>query len=418
MLQIPDIFTPLLDRKDKHRFYVFYGGRDSTKSWSVAICLISLAFTNKDLLIVCAKGTMNSLSDSVKSLIENLIKHMGLEDYFRVIESEIECVLTGSRFIFKGLQNPDRLKSLEGADYLWIEEANIDTKEKTFDTVVPTIRKPGNKIILTFNPKFEDDFVYTRFVLNPTEKDYVRKITWKNNPFLSQESKDEIDRVRETDIVKYNHIYGGELLQEVTGALWNRELIKYIYRDEYIEIVNKEYSFNKIVVAVDPSVTNKITSDACGIIVAAEDKGRYIVLEDASNIMSPEQWASKAVALFDQYKADHIVYESNQGGDLVKSILRKYSPSARVLGVHASRGKITRAEPILLLYEQDKVRHIKAFKDLEYEMITYTGDPKDKSPNRLDALVWALTDLSQANLGPKGYVPGNMGTMRLRAGYR
>lgn len=407
-IEIHNLFLPIFE--GNYRNYVFHGGRDSTKSWSVALSLVTIAHTRKKEVILCAKGTQNSISDSVKALIENMISLVGLSDYFEITEKEIVSRVTGSKFIFKGLQRPDRLKSLEGVTWLWIEEANVDTNEKTFEVVVPTIRKPGSKIILTFNPEYETDYIYQRFILHPTERDYVREILYTDNKFLSDESRVEIQRVKEANILKYNHIYGGECIKEIAGALWATNMINHLT----IKQADNLPDFDKLVVAIDPSVTNKVKSDECGIVVAGKSLDRFTVLQDESGKMSPNQWAQKAIDLYKKWAADHITAESNQGGDLIKLAIHNIDKSIPVRLVHASRGKMLRAEPISLLYERGLVDHIKVFSELEFEMVTYTGEKSEKSPNRLDALVWALTDLSKGLKGSNGLVvasPENMATI-------
>jgi phage terminase large subunit-like protein len=205
---------------------------------------------------------------------------------------------------------------------------------------------------------------------------------------------------RQNNLLRYLHIWEGELIQAPEGALWNDNLIRYERSDD----------FDTIIVAVDPAVTSTGKQDECGVIAAGRKGDNYTILEDGSGLYSPEQWAQKAVALYDKYEADHIVYETNQGGDLVRLVINHIRP-IRCIGVHASRGKMLRAEPILMLYEQDKVRHFRPFPELEFEMKTFTGDNKDKSPNRLDALVWALFDLSRNRKAPAGMVRANMANL-------
>jgi PBSX family phage terminase large subunit len=401
VIEIHNKFIPLLHRR--FRNYVFYGGRDSTKSWSVAQALIALAYHNTDLLILCAKGTQNSIADSVKSLLDKIISYHNLEQYFYSTDTEIVCNHTGSRFIFKGLQNVKRLKSLESVDIVWIEESNIDTKPETFEVLIPTIRKPGSILIYTFNPELEEDWVYQRFIVSPAEDDYVQKITYKDNKFLSDESIKEINRLKEENYEKYLHIYEGEVVKQIEGALWKRNMIKHTPAPDR--------NFDEVVVAVDPSTTDKATSDACGIIVAAKKGDEYYILDDGSEILSPLDWAKRAISLYEKWQANRIVYEGNQGGMMVKTIIHQINPAIRCISYHARKNKMARAEEILSLYEQDKVHHVRNFTELEYEMVTYTGDKKQKSPNRLDALVYALKNLSKIGHAPRGTVRGNMKTM-------
>ena len=152
-------------------------------------------------------------------------------------------------------------------------------------------------------------------------------------------------------------------------------------------------ALKRIVVAVDPALSVTETSNATGIIVAGvgTDNHGYI-LEDLSSKLSQVEWAQKAIAAYRRHKADRIVAEANQGGAMVEATLRAVDRSVPVRLVHASRGKITRAEPISALYEQHRVHHAGLFAELEDEMTTYEPGSQN-SPDRLDALVWALTEL-------------------------
>ena len=127
-----------------------------------------------------------------------------------------------------------------------------------------------------------------------------------------------------------------------------------------------------------------------------DGREHFYVLEDASLIAQPTQWARRAVAAFERWNADLVVAEVNQGGDMVETTLHNIAPNLPVHKVRATRGKIVRAEPISVLYSQGRVHHVGdvAFEELEDEMSSYTGAVTDESPDRLDALVWALTELS------------------------
>ena len=187
----------------------------------------------------------------------------------------------------------------------------------------------------------------------------------------------------------------GILMEDAEGALWTRAMIEAGRRPDIPAL-------DRIVVAVDPAVTSHAKSDTCGIIVAGVIQSgppqawRAVVLEDASvGAARPDQWARAVIAARDRWKADRVVAEVNQGGDLVESVLRQVDPLVPLRKVHASRGKQARAEPVAALYEQGRVAHRGGFGLLEDEMcaMTSAGYEGLGSPDRLDALVWALTDL-------------------------
>ena len=144
-------------------------------------------------------------------------------------------------------------------------------------------------------------------------------------------------------------------------------------------------------------MTSSAASDETGIVVVGKDSdNEYYVLDDKSGKYKPDQWGQKAIDLFYQWDADRIVAEVNNGGDLVERLLRTIDTGVRYKSVHATRGKMVRAEPIAALYEQGKVHHCGVFSELETQMCTYTGERPRPSPDRLDALVWGLSELSKS----------------------
>ncbi len=187
----------------------------------------------------------------------------------------------------------------------------------------------------------------------------------------------------------------GLLLEEVEGALWPLARIEAAQSDDLDPP-------DRIVVAVDPPVTGHAASDDCGIVVAGvymrgpPQTWRAVVLEDASvSRASPEVWARAVVAAYERHQADRVVAEVNQGGDLVQTLLRQIDPALPVRAVRATRGKVTRAEPVAALYEQGRVVHRRGLTHLEDQMVRMTaaGYAGKGSPDRVDALVWALTEL-------------------------
>ena len=153
---------------------------------------------------------------------------------------------------------------------------------------------------------------------------------------------------------------------------------------------------SKIIVAIDPAVTANQNSDETGIIVVGKCfNNEYHVLEDLSGRHKPDAWGKIAINAFYKWEADVIVAEVNNGGDLVERLIRNIDSNISYRSVRATRGKILRAEPIAALYEQRKVHHVGVFAELESQMCSYTGET-NSSPDRLDALVWGLTELSKS----------------------
>jgi phage terminase large subunit-like protein len=183
----------------------------------------------------------------------------------------------------------------------------------------------------------------------------------------------------------------GEIIEQRTDALWRRGAIEACR-------VQAPPPLQRVVVAVDPPGSARQGADACGLVAAGrgEDGTLYVLADESAGGLSPQGWAMKAIALWRRLKADALVAESNFGGDMVRAVIREADPAVPVMLVRATRGKYLRAEPVALLYEQGRVRHAGVFAALEDEMCDFglDGLSSGRSPDRLDALVWALTALS------------------------
>lgn len=198
----------------------------------------------------------------------------------------------------------------------------------------------------------------------------------------------------------------GEVLEDIPGALWSRTNIDLNRRPEPKE-------FSRIVVAIDPATSSEEGADETGIVCVgvardADGYNRGYVLADRSLRGTPEQWAKAAVALYRDFEADRIVAEKNQGGEMVESVIRAADRNAPVTLVHATRGKLVRAEPISALYEQNRVHHVGRFDELEDQMCSFSSDydrNQNKSPDRMDALVWGLTFLFDKMTGRRRKTP-------------
>jgi phage terminase large subunit-like protein len=185
----------------------------------------------------------------------------------------------------------------------------------------------------------------------------------------------------------------GELLSDTPGALWQ---LDWLDRDR----VDRAPQLKRIVVAIDPAVSTSEGSDETGIVVAGIDNAEHVyVLEDLSGKFGPDEWARRAVVAYHRWSADRIIGEKNNGGDMIESVIRSVEKNIPYKAVHASRGKVIRAEPVSALYEQSKVHHVgAAMVSLEDQLCSFTSDfdrsHAGYSPDRLDALVWAITELA------------------------
>lgn len=187
---------------------VLYGGRSSSKSWDAAGFAIFLAQTMK-LKFLCTRQFQNRIEDSVYTLLKIQIERFGLKSKFRVLDNKIICTSTGSEFVFYGLwRSIDEIKSIEGIDIHWSEEAHLLSEEQ-WAVLDPTIRKEGSQHWLVFNPRLITDFVYRRFITNPPPDTVPRKINYDENPFLSSTMRKIIEAAKEEDYDEYLHIYEG-----------------------------------------------------------------------------------------------------------------------------------------------------------------------------------------------------------------
>nr|WP_244545384.1 terminase family protein [Devosia enhydra] len=205
----------------------------------------------------------------------------------------------------------------------------------------------------------------------------------------------EVVVARYRDTVLGRQELDGELIEDRPDALWRRD--QFLRPEPGTEA-------GRTVVAVDPPVTGKKTSDACGIVVATRSEAGAVVLEDATlHPAPPVIWAERVVRAFHAHEANLVVAEVNQGGELVRQMIAQIDPSVPVKSVHASRGKWLRAEPVAALYARGLIRHAAGLGALEDEMCAFGADglSEGRSPNRVDALVWALTELMLGDQGPR-----------------
>jgi phage terminase large subunit-like protein len=190
----------------------------------------------------------------------------------------------------------------------------------------------------------------------------------------------------------------GELIEEREDALWSRDRIEALR-------VEAAPPLARIVVAVDPPASSSARADACGIVVAGMDPGGlgYVLADASIEAARPTDWAERAIAAYRRWSADALVAEANQGGEMVRAVLAQVDPTVPITTVHATRGKYVRAEPVAVLYDQGRVRHVGAFPELEDELCDFGpgGLSSARSPDRLDALVWALSHLMLTRAEPR-----------------
>lgn len=220
-LEVPAKLLPLLEGNNRYR--VIHGGRGSGKSWTVARLLVLLA-ASKPIRVLCARETQKSIQESVHRLLKDQIEILGLSDKFDVQETRI-LGRNGSDFSFAGIrqQGIANLKSFEGTDIVWIEEAQVVTK-RSWDVLIPTIRKPGSEIWITFNPELDSDETYERFVLSPPTGAQVIACNWSDNPWFPPELEQERIDWLKRDPIGYETVWNGKCRPAVEGAIYAQEI--------------------------------------------------------------------------------------------------------------------------------------------------------------------------------------------------
>lgn len=281
---------------------------------------------------------------------------------------------------------PDRLRGPQH-DLAWTDEIGAWRQlQEAWDMLMFGLRLGTHpRVIATTTPRSLK--FLKELVIAPTTS-VTRGSTFANEANLAPTFLASIVSKYEGTRLGRQELYA-ELLEQADGALWTRKMLE----DAFVP-PDTVPPMRRSVVALDPAVTAAEGSDETGIVVAGlGDDGLFYVLADASGRLSPNEWARRAVNLMREWDADRIVAEVNNGGDLVENTLRTIDPGLPFTAVNASKAKRTRADPVAALYEQGRVRHAGGWPELEDQMCNWVPGMGDHSPDRMDALVWALTEL-------------------------
>lgn len=391
-----------------------FGGSRSGKTFELCRTLLLLALIAGGRYAIFRQH-FNSVRTSVfMDTIPTVLKicFSGQSVILNKSDTYFLCPATGGEIWGLGLDDKERVDKILGKEFtaIYFNECSeisfhaIETAMTRVSQKTNGIRR--NKIFYDCNPPTKNHWTYKLFIQKvhpetrlalPNPDDYVSiKINPEDN--LENLPKDYINQtLGNLSTQKRKRFLLGEWTDDNENALWKMSSMIDPFR-----ITSIPNDLERIVVGVDPAVTSSENSDHTGIVVAGkrlENDGlnHFYVLDDRSLIASPKVWASEVVKAFRRWNADKIVVETNQGGDLVVSTLRNINSDIPIKSVHATRGKIVRAEPIAAFYEQGRVHHVGEFQELEEEMTSFTGAVGEKSSDRMDALVWALTELSEEN---------------------
>lgn len=221
------------------RYKILYGGRGGAKSWSIARALLIMGAGNK-LRILCAREIQKSIKDSVHQLLRDQIEELGLASFYQVLATEIRG-RNGTQFAFTGLRhNATEIKSHEGADICWVEEAQA-VSPSSWKVLIPTIRKDGSEIWISYNPDLEDDETHQRFVLHPPKESTVIKVNWSDNPWFPEVLRMEKDELKERNFDEYLHIWEGNCRESLEGAIYAEEMRK-AKEEDRITVVPVDHS--------------------------------------------------------------------------------------------------------------------------------------------------------------------------------
>lgn len=305
----------------------------------------------------------------------------------------------GSTIWIAGLDDKDRTEKILGNEFstIYFNECSQISYNSVLLAYTRLAENSGliNKTYFDCNPPPTTHWVYKLFMKGidpvtnlPVDRNLYDTILMNPEHNLSNLPKGYIEENLATlpDRQKRRFL-NGEFVDDIEGALWKMDLI-----DKYREPVLTQ--LKRIVIAIDPAVTSNPDSDETGIIICGIDENNHgWVFDDVSGIYTPNQWAERAVFAYNKYDADRVIGEVNNGGDLVEANLRTVNKNISYIPVHAFKGKYLRAEPVAALYEQGKVHHVGNLSKLEDEMTTWDASSGQRSPNRLDALVYGLTYL-------------------------
>lgn len=296
-------------------------------------------------------------------------------------------------------EEPDSLRGPQHGAGWWDEPAHMPLLTEAWGNYKFGLRLPGlpggTKTLATSTP-LPIDWLDEQIALDSTF--VTRGSTFENESNLDPDSVADMRREFEGTRKGRQELHG-EILRDVEGALWNLDMFTYP-----LIALN---GFDRIVIAIDPAGTANRKSDQTGIVVAGKKGDEYWVLEDLSGKYSPAEWSDKAIKAYHRWEADAVIAEKNYGGDMVSEVIRHAiersgDEAVRVIVTTATRSKQLRAEPVVGLYEQTRVHHVKGLELLEKEMTTWVPGKGD-SPNRVDAMVWAITELAKLGGGPAAW---------------
>lgn len=374
--------------------WLYLAGRGAGKTRTAGEWLIDKALKHDGARCAVVAPTFGDARDICvegESGLLSIVNRYGVLKNWNRSNGELSLT-NGSRIKLFSSEEPDRLRGPQH-NFVWCDELASFKRQETFDMMTFGLRLGQHpQAVHTTTPR---TIKRIKDLLSRADGSVVvtRGSTFDNAANLAPTFFTELMARYEGTRLGRQEMYG-EVLEDVEGALWSARLLEQ-------QRVNETPQLVRVVVGVDPAVTANASSDETGIVVAGRAaQGDLYVLADRTLKGTPNEWANQVIAAYDEHDADAVVVEVNNGGDMITTLLRSLRPALNIIEVRATRGKQLRAEPISALYEQGRVWHVWSnehsmphLQHLEDQMTSWT--PEDaKSPDRLDALVWALTSLS------------------------
>ena len=306
---------------DPYLFYIIFGGRAGTKSWGLGLKTLDFTVRNPDRVVMCVREIQRNIDQSMKRLLERLIKGLNREHQFEIQRDRILCV-NGTEINFRGLSDSfgtaERIKSFEAASLTVIDEGQ-EISNESLNILLPTVmRQPDSHIMIGLNPREPDGAVYERFILNEYPNSKVIQVNYDSNPYFSEAEEAIRKWDEENQPELYEHIWMGAPRPNVEGALWTQKMIsdsRMTWKD-YEEGPDAD----DIVVGIDPAGTRGEKSDNTGISVISRIGDEGFILHSTGKQFGAEEWARKALELREEYNANRIVVEVSGAG--VDSMVR------------------------------------------------------------------------------------------------
>lgn len=373
---------------EKARYKVAYGGRGSGKSWTVARCLILLALQSK-VRVLCTRQLQTSIRDSVHKLLSDSISLLNLDQYFDITRDSIRCH-NGSEFIFKGIQNNvNEIKSIEGIDYCWVEEAQ-SVSEESWSILIPTIRKEDSEIWVTFNPDRDEDATYQRFIKNPPPESIVQLVNYYDNAWFPLVLRKEMEYDKEVDFGKYEHVWLGKTVIDTDLQIYHGkfELKDFATPDDAVFYYGADWGFAK-----DPTaIVRCFIHDQC-LYIDYESGGVEVEFEDLPALFDVIPGIRKWEIRADNARPETISYMSRQQFNIKACPKWKGSVEDGIEYIRSFRK----------IYVHPRCKHTyEEFKFYSYKQDKNTGDVLpivvDKNNHYMDALRYALNPYIQKNV--------------------